>query len=220
MRLLAAVALASIIGLERRLRYKSAGLRTHAIVGLAAALIMIVSQHGFDEVVQAGRITLDPSRVAAQVVSGIGFLGAGLIFVRRDSVRGLTTAAGVWLCAAVGLACGAGLLPEAAMATAIYVVFLPIYTLLEIRWLSPPSDEEIDVVCEDRAGVLIALTRALDAAGCRIENIAFERAGPLSAESGAITYRLKLRSGAANRAAAVLRDIPDILEVTPRQAED
>jgi putative Mg2+ transporter-C (MgtC) family protein len=104
-----AFALSALIGLEREFRQKSAGLRTHTLVGFAAALIMLVSKYGFTNILVTGRVVLDPSRVAAQIVSGIGFIGGGLIFVRRDSVRGLTTAAIVWLTASVGMACGAGL---------------------------------------------------------------------------------------------------------------
>ncbi len=103
-----AFVLSSLIGLEREWRQKSAGLRTHALVGTGAALFLLVSKYGFSDVVGA-RVALDPSRVAAQIVSGIGFIGGGLIFVRGDAVRGLTTAAVVWLTAAVGMACGAGL---------------------------------------------------------------------------------------------------------------
>ena len=104
-----AFVLSALIGLEREIRNKSAGLRTYTLVGFAAALIMLVSKYGFADVLAAERVVLDPSRIAAQIVTGIGFIGGGLIFVRRDSVRGLTTAATVWLTAAVGMACGAGL---------------------------------------------------------------------------------------------------------------
>src|SRR4029453_7366990 len=103
-----AFALSSLIGLEREVRQRSAGLRTHALVGVAWALIMLVSKYGFTDVL-GDDVVLDPSRVAAQIVSGIGFIGAGLIFVRRDAVRGLTTAATIWLTAAVGMAAGGGL---------------------------------------------------------------------------------------------------------------
>jgi putative Mg2+ transporter-C (MgtC) family protein len=104
-----ALLLSAIIGLEREIRQKSAGLRTHTLVGVGAALFMLVSKYGFMDLLVPGRILLDPSRVAAQIVSGIGFLGAGLIFVRRDAVRGLTSAPGVWITAAIGSAAGAGL---------------------------------------------------------------------------------------------------------------
>ncbi|WP_315899764.1 MgtC/SapB family protein [Arthrobacter alpinus] len=98
----AAVVLPTLIGLERRINNKSAGTRTHALVGLGAALFVVVSKYGFSDVLVAGEVMLDPSRVAAQIVSGIGFIGAGLVFVRQNKVRGLTTASLIWLTAAVG----------------------------------------------------------------------------------------------------------------------
>jgi putative Mg2+ transporter-C (MgtC) family protein len=115
--LVIALLLSASIGLEREIRAKSAGLRTHTLVGTGAALFMLVSKFGFDDLTVHADISLDPSRVAAQVVSGIGFIGGGLIFVRSDAVRGLTTAATVWLTAAVGMAAGAGLLILAVSAT-------------------------------------------------------------------------------------------------------
>lgn len=118
----AAFLLSAAIGLEREIRQKSAGLRTYTLVGLASALFLLVSKYGFTDVISSGRVVLDPSRVAAQIVSGIGFLGAGVIFVRSDAVKGLTTAATIWLTAAVGMACGAGLLVLATAATAAYFI--------------------------------------------------------------------------------------------------
>ena len=106
---LLALVLSALIGIEREVRAKSAGLRTHTLVGLGAAVFMIVSKYGFGDLVDMAGVSVDPSRIAAQVVSGIGFIGGGLIFVRRDIVRGLTTAATVWVAAAVGMAAGAGL---------------------------------------------------------------------------------------------------------------
>ncbi|WP_245918781.1 MgtC/SapB family protein [Actinomadura mexicana] len=123
--LLLAMVLSAAIGLERGLRNKSAGLRTHTLVGVGAALFMLVSKYGFENV--PGNVSLDPSRVAAQIVSGIGFIGGGLIFVRRDAVRGLTTAAVVWVTAAVGMAAGGGLPVLAVAVTAIH--FLVVYGL-------------------------------------------------------------------------------------------
>ena len=110
-----ALALSTVVGVEREIRLKDAGLRTHALVGLGAALFMVVSKYGFTDVLQAKTVVVDPSRVAAQIVSGIGFIGAGLIFVKRESVRGLTTAA-------VGACAGAGLLVLAAFVTGLYLV--------------------------------------------------------------------------------------------------
>ena len=96
LRLLVAGILGAIIGLDREYRAKEAGYRTHFLVSLGSALIMIVSQYGFQEIIKENSVTLDPSRVAAQVVSGIGFIGAGTIILQKQIVRGLTTAAGIW----------------------------------------------------------------------------------------------------------------------------
>ncbi len=145
-----AFVLAALIGLEREFRQKSAGLRTHTLVGVASALIILVSKYGFTDVLENGRIVVDPSRVAAQVVSGIGFIGGGLIFVRRDSVRGLTTAAIVWLTASVGMACGAGL-----PLLAIFVVaghFIIVFTFPYLARYLPKSrftPSVLEVTCEN-----------------------------------------------------------------------
>jgi len=120
-----AFGLASIVGFERELRKKDAGLRTHTLVGLGAALFTLAGRYGFPE-----SDVFDPSRIAAQVASGIGFIGAGVIFLRRDVVRGLTTAATIWLVAAIGLAAGSG--GDAAMlavaATAMHVIVAFVFT--------------------------------------------------------------------------------------------
>lgn len=107
LRLLVAGALGVLIGLEREYRAKEAGYRTHFLVALGSALIMIVSQYGFRDVLQLGaNVRFDPARLAAQVVTGIGFIGAGTIILQKQVVRGLTTAAGIWATAGIGLAVG------------------------------------------------------------------------------------------------------------------
>ena len=113
---LVAVVLGFAIGYERKLRFKEAGIRTHTIVCAGSALIMVVSKYGFGDSVEA-----DASRVAAQIVSGIGFLGAGIIIYRRHEIHGLTTAAGVWATSGVGMAAGAGLYIVAIGATVILI---------------------------------------------------------------------------------------------------
>jgi len=112
--LLLASLLGFVIGLERKLRDKEAGIRTHTIVSFGAALMMIISKFAFDA-------EADSARVAAQIVAGIGFLGAGIIVYRRNVVHGLTTAAGVWATAGIGMACGGGLWLLATLATMILV---------------------------------------------------------------------------------------------------
>ena len=114
--------LSAVVGFEREIRAKSAGLRTHTLVGVGSALFVLISKYGFNDVLDRGLVVVDPSRVAAQIVSGVGFLGAGLIFVRRSSVRGLTTAAAIWVTAAIGAACGAGLPWLAAATTVAYLI--------------------------------------------------------------------------------------------------
>lgn len=131
-----AFVLSALIGLERERRQHDAGLRTQALVGVAAALFMLVSKHGFSDVLGPD-VVLDPSRVAAQIVSGIGFIGGGLIFVRGNAVRGLTTAASVWLTAAVGSAAGAGLPVLAVLVTGSH--FLIVYGLIPVARLLPGS---------------------------------------------------------------------------------
>ena len=117
-RIFGAACLGLLIGSERKNRNKSAGIRTHVIVALGAALIMVVSKYGFMDVEKA-----DAARVAAQVVSGIGFLGAGVIFVRNNLVNGLTTAAGIWATAGVGLALGSGMY-VVGISSALLVLFI------------------------------------------------------------------------------------------------
>ena len=112
-RILLSILCGSLIGLERTKRSKEAGIRTHAIIAMASALIMILSKYGFTDLAavksQMGTNNTDPARLAAQIVTGIGFLGTGVIFKNGSTVKGLTTAAGIWATSAVGMACGAGL---------------------------------------------------------------------------------------------------------------
>lgn len=134
LRLLVAAALGSLVGLERERRHWTAGLRTHMLVGVGSALFMIVSAHGFQDVL-GPNVVVDPSRVAAQVVSGIGFLGAGTILLRREVIRGLTTAASLWTVAAIGLASGAGLYLAAVSATVLVLLILIALKPLERRFV-------------------------------------------------------------------------------------
>lgn len=116
------------IGYERNSRSKNAGIRTHLIVSLSAALMIIVSKYGFMDIINLQGVGLDPSRVAAQVVSGIGFLGAGMIFVHNQSVNGLTTAAGIWATSGIGMAIGSGLYFIGVAATLLIIIFQIICT--------------------------------------------------------------------------------------------
>lgn len=147
LRILMAVGLGFVIGIERQLRLKVAGIRTHALVAAGACLFMIISKYGFGDSTQ-----FDASRIASQVVSGISFIGAGMILHRQQVVHGLTSAAGIWLTAAIGMAAGAGLyyvaLGAAAIMVMVQLVFhipLPIfmekhYNELKLIFKSPNED--------------------------------------------------------------------------------
>lgn len=121
-RMLVACVCGALIGLERSRRQKDAGIRTHMIVALGAAMIIIVSKYGFFDILQYEGLRADASRIASNVVTGVGFLGAGVIFVKDISIKGLTTAAGIWTTAGVGLAIGAGMYPLGIAASVIMVV--------------------------------------------------------------------------------------------------
>lgn len=132
LRLALAAFLGSLVGLERQRLDWAAGLRTHMMVCVGSALVIIVSAYGFRDVLTPGKVVLDPSRIAAQVVSGIGFLGAGtILFLRHEVIRGLTTAAGLWTVAAVGLAVGSGLYEAAVITTILALIILAVMKPLE-----------------------------------------------------------------------------------------
>ena len=126
LRLFLAGIMGAIIGLDREYRAKEAGYRTHFLVSLGSALIMIVSQHGFSEILDTPNVNLDPSRIASQVVTGIGFIGAGTIILHKQIVRGLTTAAGIWATSGIGLAIGAGMYALGISATILTLIGLEV----------------------------------------------------------------------------------------------
>ena len=140
-RLVLAGVLSALIGIEREFRAKEAGLRTHFLVGVGSALFMIVSQYGFADVGGPDGITLagvnrgDAARVAAQIVTGIGFIGAGAIMVQRHYVRGLTTAAGLWVVAAIGMSAGGGLTIMAVLGTVFALIGLELFRVL-MKWVN------------------------------------------------------------------------------------
>lgn len=160
-RLLVAAILGSIVGAERERLTWAAGLRTHMLVCVGACLFMIVSAFGFSDILSTPNVILDPSRVAAQVVSGIGFLGAGSILLRGEMVRGLTTAASIWAVAAIGLAVGGGLYVEAVAATIVILIILAGIKPLEDRFQKRHIAHEFLVETDADGITLPALEEAL-----------------------------------------------------------
>jgi putative Mg2+ transporter-C (MgtC) family protein len=148
LRILVAGICGALIGCERKTRLKEAGIRTHLIVAMGAALIMVVSKYGFGDMLGLRGVELDPSRVAAQVVSGIGFLGAGMIFLRKQAVSGLTTAAGVWATAGVGMAIGASLY-VIGVAAALLILIAQTLLRRKFNWLKFPIAEQINIQIEN-----------------------------------------------------------------------
>jgi putative Mg2+ transporter-C (MgtC) family protein len=158
------VLLCGIVGLERQISQKSAGIRTHTLVGMGSAGFTLVSAYGFGNVLGVAA-NLDPSRIAAQIVSGIGFLGAGVIFMRRDVVLGLTTAATIWVSAAIGMACGAGMVALAVAMTLFQLLALVV--LAPLGQLLPTStrNRTVDIRYLDGRGVLREVLRTASEMG-------------------------------------------------------
>ncbi|APF22825.1 MgtC/SapB family protein [Clostridium butyricum] len=150
LRLFIAAVCGMAIGYERKNRMKEAGIRTHFIVAIGAALIMIISKYGFQDQIGWPNMSLDPSRIAAQVVTGVGFLGAGVIFMQKQTIVGLTTAAGVWATAAIGLSIGSGLYFVGIAATVITILG-QILLHGKIRFLSSPRTETLMLQIVDDA---------------------------------------------------------------------
>lgn len=209
-RLVLAAIFGTIIGLDREYREKEAGFRTHFLVSLGSALMMIVSQYGFSEILTHDGVSLDPSRIAAQVVSGIGFIGAGTIIFNHQIVRGLTTAASLWATAGIGLTAGAGMSWLALAATILTLVALEGLSLV---FRSLGSRRMVVVFsASDRAGVADTLDR-IRTDGYMV--LSYEVVPQVVGGDG-ITYRVtmvvKAKPGSDNnQLLALLRENTDII---------
>lgn len=209
-RLVLAALFGTIIGLDREYREKEAGFRTHFLVSLGSALMMIVSQYGFSEILTHDGVSLDPSRIAAQVVSGIGFIGAGTIIFNHQIVRGLTTAASLWATAGIGLTAGAGMSWLALAATILTLVALEGLSLV---FRSLGSRRMVVVFsASDRTGVADTLDR-IRTDGYMV--VSYEVV-PQVVGSDGITYRVtmvvKAKPGSDNnQLLALLRENTDII---------
>lgn len=210
-RLVLAALFGTIIGLDREYREKEAGFRTHFLVSLGSALMMIVSQYGFSEILTHDGVSLDPSRIAAQVVSGIGFIGAGTIIFNHQIVRGLTTAASLWATAGIGLTAGAGMSWLALAATILTLVALEGLSLV---FRSLGSRRMVVVFsASDRAGVADTLDR-IRTDGYMV--VSYEVVPQVVGGDG-ITYRVtmvvKAKPGSDNnQLLALLRENTDIIK--------
>jgi putative Mg2+ transporter-C (MgtC) family protein len=213
LRLALAAVLGGLIGIERELREREAGLRTHLLVSLGSCLFTIVSAYGFHEFLASGEsvVRADPTRIAAQIVTGIGFLGAGAIIRQGLSVRGLTTAATLWIVAAVGLAAGAGYYSGAVITTAVVIFALWPLRIAAFRIISRfrPDDGRLSVQLPVGAppGHLID---EIERAGARITAI------EVSQEGDRRRFELDValpRDLAAPRLVARIADVPNVADV-------
>ena len=217
--LLLATTLCGLVGLERQIRHKNAGIRTIALVGLGACLFTLTGRFGF---VVHEAVAGDMTRIAAQVVSGVGFLGAGLIFVHRDSVRDLTTAASIWISAAIGVTCGAGLTYIALAGTLVY--FILTFILPPLIRLLPKADPQrvVDIEYLEYPGTLRRLLLIASDLGFDAQIIASRRLNkekpPLVNVSIRFTGRLHLTELAAELGATEgveaihIEDTPEIAD--------
>jgi putative Mg2+ transporter-C (MgtC) family protein len=163
LRLLAALVLGAIIGLERERQERAAGLRTVTMVSLGSCLFTIVGAYGFAQT--------DPSRVAAQIVTGIGFLGAGTIFLRKDLVRGLTTAATIWATAAIGMAAATARYFEAVFATLLILAVLMVLKPVERRFFKRPAEAQVSMVVPRSDTELEKVRVTLSGIGAFVESV-------------------------------------------------
>lgn len=174
LRMLIAAVCGGIIGFERSRRRKEAGLRTHIIVAVGSALLMIVSKYGFMDILDMPGMRVDASRIAANVITGISFLGAGIIFVRDHSIKGLTTAAGIWSMAGIGLAIGAGMYFVGIFAT-LLILLIQIFTHGNLKKLDGPIYETFTITYANVPNGLEKLKREMKERNILIHHIQMEK---------------------------------------------
>lgn len=178
-----AAVLGGLVGLERERLEWAAGMRTHALVSLGSALFMVVSIFGFADILDEQHVILDPSRVAAQVASGIGFIGAGTIILRREIVKGLTTAASIWAVAAVGLAVGGGMFLASVAATVLALAILVLAKPVKTRMFPNRKARFVTLVIDQNMS-LAQLRSEIDATNLQLDRIVV-RPGPNPDEDSA-----------------------------------
>jgi putative Mg2+ transporter-C (MgtC) family protein len=171
LRLVLAVLLGGVVGMEREWNNHAAGFRTHILVCLGSATIMLLSIYGFSQFVNEVNVRVDPARLAAQVISGIGFLGAGAILRNGSVISGLTTAASVWVVAAIGLCVGAGFMFTAFYTTMLVLISLFVLNKWEKYLMRHRRNHEITIKALDHPGVLGKLASAFGEQGIQIANV-------------------------------------------------
>lgn len=216
-RLALAALFGSVIGLERERLLWAAGLRTHMLVCVGSCLIMLVSAFGFRDVLGTEHVVLDPSRIAAQVVSGIGFLGAGTILLRGEVVKGLTTAASLWGVAAIGLAIGSGLYVPALAATALIVGILAGVKPFEERWRDRLRAQTLKLTVRKGALSIDTLQAVTGERASRVRSFLVRPSTDPELDEVVITFIRLSRTSVATMAEK-LRASPDVVTVEQSEA--
>ncbi|HEU5140926.1 MAG TPA: MgtC/SapB family protein [Bacillales bacterium] len=192
-RLLIAAVLSGLIGLEREAKRHPAGFRTHLLVGIGACLMMLLSIYGFNQFLEEhANARLDPARLPAYVVSGIGFLGAGTILVHGVTVKGLTTAASIWAVAGIGLVVGNGMYYAAGLTTAVVILSLLFLNKVENSFINAPRTEQLNIVVENKAVSLSKVVELVEAQQISVEKVIVEDY-PSAEEKDLIKYALLVR---------------------------
>lgn len=176
-----------VIGFERKNRAKEAGVRTHCIVACAACLMMIISKYGFYDLIQDAAksgvdVRLDPSRLAQGIVTGVGFLGAGMIYIQRGSIRGLTTASGIWATSGIGMAIGAGMHAVGIAATAI-ILIIQIVLHHKIKFMTQHKTRSLAVYAVNEESYQSTVTSYMDGLGINISEVSIKQN-----EDGSLDY--------------------------------
>lgn len=193
LRLVISVVLGGIVGFERERKSRAAGLRTHVLVCLGSCLLMLLSMYGFAAFAREFNVRLDPARLAAQVITGVGFLGAGTILFTGRAIIGLTTAASLWVVMAVGLATGAGFYLAAAATTVMSFLVLWGLSLFEKRFIRHLVEHEFTVVMEAEEGSGDRLREVLRESGVRLAGVIIEDRGADDREKREMVVRLRVK---------------------------
>jgi len=211
-RLIISFILGGLIGLERESHNKSAGLRTHILVSLGATLMMLISIYGFP-----GTSNRDPARIAAQVVSGIGFLGAGTIMREGSSVKGLTTAASIWVVAGIGLAVGAGFFVGAAMTTGIVFITLISLAYIERHYIQHPQQQYLNLQVDEAPGQIGKIGTILEKHGVIIKKLERE---PHKKENRQLQLRMLIKLPLGVKLEQILVELVEAEGVYSIQTDD
>jgi len=212
LRLLLAVVFGGLIGFEREMSNSAAGLRTHILVCVGATLVMLISIYGFSDFVNEVNVRIDPSRLAAQVITGVGFLGAGTILTTGNVIKGLTTAASVWVVASMGLAIGAGFYYPAAVAFVLVILSLWVLNKAEKKFIRLKKQYVLRLQIVDHPGLLAHLSTIItnNKADIRKMNVDMEQDGA----SIVLDYTVMLPRGSASPIVEQLAQVDGVLKIS------